>query len=160
MILLGSFVITNSVNAESKYFSYNDLCYNETLLCAQHHQSMYGSTYKLITEINITGNKSTGNGATVESWHNAKLAAILSNKRGTLENYGGSDVENLPVQNAIWNYLGTWRSEVGYKHGIKQDFVNNSKGNFNTSIETEAEEYANNYKNGNLTQITDKTDKK
>ena len=159
MILLGSFVITNSVNAESKYFSYNDLCYNETLLCAQHHQSMYGSTYKLITEINITGNKSTGNGATVESWHNAKLAAILSNKRGTLGNYGGSDVENLPVQNAIWNYLGTWRSEVGYKHGIKQDFVNNSKGNFNTSIETEAEEYANNYKNGNLTQITDKTDK-
>lgn len=159
MILLGSFVITNSVNAESKDFSYNDLCYNETLLCAQHHQSMYGSTYKLITEINITGNKSTGNGATVESWHNAKLAAILSNKRGTLENYGGSDVENLPVQNAIWNYLGTWRSEVGYKHGIKQDFVNNSKGNFNTSIETEAEEYANNYKNGNLTQITDKTDK-
>lgn len=159
MILLGSFVITNSVNAESKYFSDNDLCYNETLLCAQHHQSMYGSTYKLITEINITGNKSTGNGATVESWHNAKLAAILSNKRGTLENYGGSDVENLPVQNAIWNYLGTWRSEVGYKHGIKQDFVNNSKGNFNTSIETEAEEYANNYKNGNLTQITDKTDK-
>lgn len=159
MILLGSFVITNSVNAESKYFSYNDLCYNETLLCAQHHQSMYGSTYKLITEINITGNISTGNGATVESWHNAKLAAILSNKRGTLENYGGSDVENLPVQNAIWNYLGTWRSEVGYKHGIKQDFVNNSKGNFNTSIETEAEEYANNYKNGNLTQITDKTDK-
>ena len=159
MILLGSFVITNSVNAESKYFSYNDLCYNETLLCAQHHQSMYGSTYKLITEINITGNKSTGNGATVESWHNAKLAAILSNKRGTLENYGGSDVENLPVQNAIWNYLGTWRSAVGYKHGIKQDFVNNSKGNFNTSIETEAEEYANNYKNGNLTQITDKTDK-
>lgn len=159
MILLGSFVITNSVNAESKDFSYNDLCYNETLLCAQHHQSMYGSTYKLITEINITGNKSTGYGATVESWHNAKLAAILSNKRGTLENYGGSDVENLPVQNAIWNYLGTWRSEVGYKHGIKQDFVNNSKGNFNTSIETEAEEYANNYKNGNLTQITDKTDK-
>lgn len=159
MILLGSFVITNSVNAESKYFSYNDLCYNETLLCAQHRQSMYGSTYKLITEINITGNKSTGNGATVESWHNAKLAAILSNKRGTLENYGGSEVENLPVQNAIWNYLGTWRSEVGYKHGIKQDFVNNSKGNFNTSIETEAEEYANNYKNGNLTQITDKTDK-
>lgn len=159
MILLGSFVITNSVNAESKYFSYNDLCYNETLLCAQHHQRMYGSTYKLITEINITGNKSTGNGATVESWHNAKLAAILSNKRGTLENYGGSDVENLPVQNAIWNYLGTWRSEVGYKHGIKQDFVNNSKCNFNTSIETEAKEYANNYKNGNLTQITDKTDK-
>lgn len=158
MILLGSFVITNSVNAESKYFSYADLCYNETLLCAQHHQSMYGSTYKLITEINITGNKSTGNGATVESWHNAKLASILSHRRGQ-GNYGVNDVENLPVQNAIWNYLGTWRSEVGYKHGIKQDFVNNSKGNFNTSIETEAEEYANNYKNGNLTQITDKTDK-
>lgn len=158
MILLESFVITNSVNAESKYFSYADLCYNETLLCAQHHQSMYGSTYKLITEINITGNKSTGNGATVESWHNAKLASILSHRRGQ-GNYGVNDVENLPVQNAIWNYLGTWRSEVGYKHGIKQDFVNNSKGNFNTSIETEAEEYANNYKNGNLTQITDKTDK-
>ena len=158
MILLGSFVITNSVNAESKYFSYADLCYNETLLCAQHHQSIYGSTYKLITEINITGNKSTGNGATVESWHNAKLASILSHRRGQ-GNYGVNDVENLPVQNAIWNYLGTWRSEVGYKHGIKQDFVNNSKGNFNTSIETEAEEYANNYKNGNLTQITDKTDK-
>lgn len=159
MILLGSFVVINSVNAESEYFSYNDLCYNETLLCAQHHQRMNGSTYKLINEINITGNKSTGNDATVESWHNAKLAAILSNKRGTLENYGGSDVENLPVQNAIWNYLGTWRSEVGYKHGIKQDFVNNSTGNFNTSIETEAEKYADNYKNGNLTQITDKTDK-
>ena len=158
MILLGSFVITNSVNAESKYFSYNDLCYNETLLCAQHHQGMHGSTYKLVTEINITGNKSTGNGATVESWHNAKLASILSHRRGQ-GNYGVNDVENLPVQNAIWNYLGTWRSEVGYKHGIKQDFVNNSKGNFNTSIETEAEKYANNYKNGNLTQITDKTDK-
>ena len=158
MILLGSFVITNSVNAESKYFSYTDLCYNETLLCAQHHQGMHGSTYKLVTEINITGNKSTGNGATVESWHNAKLASILSHRRGQ-GNYGVNDVENLPVQNAIWNYLCTWRSEVGYKHGIKQDFVNNSKGNFNTSIETEAEKYANNYKNGNLTQITDKTDK-
>ena len=158
MILLGSFVITNSVNAESKYFSYTDLCYNETLLCAQHHQGMHGSTYKLVTEINITGNKSTGNGATVESWHNAKLASILSHRRGQ-GNYGVNDVENLSVQNAIWNYLGTWRSEVGYKHGIKQDFVNNSKGNFNTSIETEAEKYANNYKNGNLTQITDKTDK-
>lgn len=158
MILLGSFVITNSVNAESKYFSYNDLCYDETLLCAQHHQSMYGSTYKLITEINITGNKSTGNGATVESWHNAKLASILSHRRGQ-GNYGVNDVEDLPVQNAIWNYLGKWRSEVGNKHGIKQNFVNNSKGNFNTSIETEAEKYADNYKKGNLTQITDKTDK-
>lgn len=159
MILLGSFVITNSVNAESKYFSYADLCKDETLLCAQHHQGMHGSTYKLITEINITGNKSTGNGATVESWHNAKLASILSHRRGK-GNYGVNDVEDLPVQNAIWKYLGTWISEVGYKHRITQYFVNNSvKANFNTSIETEAEEYANNYKNGNLTQITDKTDK-
>lgn len=159
MILLGSFVITNSVNAESKYFSYADLCYDETLLCAQHHQGMHGSTYKLITEINITGNKSTGNGATVESWHNAKLASILSHRRGK-GNYGVNDVENLPVQNAIWKYLGTWISEVGYKHRITQYFVNNSvKANFNTSIETEADTYANNYKNGNLTQITDKTDK-
>ena len=159
MILLGSFVITNSVNAESKYFSYADLCYNETLLCAQHHQGMHGSTYKLVTEINITGNKSTGNGATVESWHNAKLASILSHRRGQ-GNYGVNDVEDLPVQNAIWKYLGTWISEVGYKHRIAQYFVNNSgKANFNTSIEAEAEEYANNYKNGNLTQITDKTDK-
>ena len=159
MILLGSFVITNSVNAESKYFSCADLCYNETLLCAQHHQGMHGSTYKLVTEINITGNKSTGNGATVESWHNAKLASILSHRRGQ-GNYGVNDVEDLPVQNAIWKYLGTWISEVGYKHRIAQYFVNNSgKANFNTSIEAEAEEYANNYKNGNLTQITDKTDK-
>ena len=159
MILLGSFVITNSVNAETKYFSYADLCYDETLLCAQHHQSMFGSTYKLITEINITGNKSTGNGATVESWHNAKLASILSHRRGQ-GNYGVNDVEDLPVQNAIWKYLGTWISEVGYKHRIAQYFVNNSgKANFNTSIEAEAEKYANNYKNGNLTQITDKTDK-
>ena len=158
MILLGSFVITNSVNAESMYFSYNDLCSNETLLCAQHGQSMTGGWYKLINTIVITGNKSTGNGATVESWHNAKLASILSNKRGQGD-YGGNNVENLPVQNAIWNYFGKWRSEVGYKHGIKQDFVNNSKGNFNTSIETEAEKYADNYKNGNLTQITDKTGK-
>lgn len=159
MILLGSFVITNSVNAESKYFSYADLCYDETLLCAQHHQGMHGSTYKLITEINITGNKSTGNGATVESWHNAKLASILSHRRGK-GNYGVNDVENLPVQNAIWKYLGTWISEVGYKHRIAQYFVNNSgKANFNTAIEAEADTYANNYKNGNLTQITDKTDK-
>lgn len=159
MILLGSFVITNSVNAESKYFSYADLCKDETLLCAQHHQGMHGSTYKLITEINITGNKSTGNGATVESWHNAKLASILSHRRGK-GNYGVNDVEDLPVQNAIWKYLGTWISEVGYKHRIAQYFVNNSgKANFNTSIEAEADTYANNYKNGNLTQITDKTDK-
>lgn len=159
MILLGSFVITNSVNAETKYFSYKDLCDDETLLCAQHHQRMFGSKYKLITEINITGNKSTGNGATVESWHNAKLASILSHRRGQ-GNYGVNDVEDLPVQNAIWKYLGTWISEVGYKHRIAQYFVNNSdKANFNTSIEAEAEEYANNYKNGNLTQITDKTDK-
>ena len=167
MILLGSFVITNSVNAETKFFSYYDLCYDETLLCAQHHQSMFGSKYKLITEINITGNKSTGNkstgnGATVESWHNAKLASILSHKRGQ-GNYGVNDVEDLPVQNAIWKYLGTWISEVGYKHKITQYFVNNSyKANSNIpieTIETEAKEYANNYKNGNLTQITDKTDK-
>lgn len=154
MMLLGSLIITNSVNAESKYFSYNDLCTNENLLCAQHHQSMYGANYNLVATINITGNKSTGNGTTVESWHNAKLASILSHPRGQ-GIIGGGDVENLPVQNAIWNYLGTWRSNVGAKHGISQDFINNAKGNYTTSIEIEADTYANNYKEGSLTDKTD-----
>lgn len=152
MMLLGSLIVTNSVDAT--YFSYYDLCTNERLLCAQHHQSMYGANYNLVATINITGNKSTGNGTTVESWHNAKLASILSHPRGQGV-IGNGDVENLPVQNAIWNYLGTWRSNVGVKHGISQDFINNAKGNYTTSIETEADTYANNYKEGTLTDKTD-----
>ena len=154
MMLLGSIIITNSVNAESRYISYTELCTNEKLLCAQHHQSMDGANYNLVATINITGNKSTGKGTTVESWHNAKLASILSHPRGQ-GIIGGGDVENLPVQNAIWNYLGTWRSNVGAKHGIRQDFINNEKGNYTTSIETEADTYANNYKEGTLTDKTD-----
>ena len=155
MMLLGSLIITNSVNAESKYFSYEDLCKDESLLCAQHHQSMFGATYNLIATINIIGNKSTGNSTTVESWHNAKLAYILSQPRGQ-GNINGGDVEQLDVQNAIWNYLREWYTNVGVKHGIPNDFVGTAKGNYSTSIETKADNYANNYKEGTLTDKTNK----
>ena len=156
MMLVGSFVVTNSVNAESKYFSYEDLCFNQKLLCVQHHQTMVGAKYNLIATINITGNKSTGNGKTVTSWYNAKLVSILSHDRGQGA-YNNGDVENLPVQNAIWNYFKTWRTKVGSQHGIKADFVNNNKGNYTPKLEEEATKYANNYKD--TTTLTDKTNK-
>jgi len=159
IIFIINMLIAKNVNAaETRYFGYWDLCYNEKLLCTQHHQAVNDSVaYRLINTIEISGNKSTGNGKTVESWHNVKLASILSNRRG-IGAYGDGDVEYLPVQNAIWNYFHTWIDQVGTQHGISKSFTNNARGNFHTKIEDKATEDANNYKETNTT-LSDKTDK-
>ena len=151
-ILFIMFINANPVDA--RYFSYYNLCTNEQLLCTQHHQTMYGSNYNLAATINITGNVSTGNGKTVESWHNAKLASILSHKRGQGD-YGGSDVEYLDVQNAIWHYMGTWIKNVGKQHGLNNYNVN-GPANYVPKIYYESEDYANNYKKGSLNDKTEK----
>lgn len=147
-------MIINANPVDAKYFSYYDLCTNERLLCTQHHQTMYGSNYNLVATINITGNTSTGNDKTVESWHNAKLASILSHRRGQGA-LGNGDVEGLAVQNAIWHYMGTWIKNVGIQHGITNYRVN-GPANYIPRIYYEAEEYANNYKKDTLKDKTEK----
>ena len=77
-IILVMIINVKPVNATSRYFSYEDLCTNEKLLCTQHHQWMYGGNYNLSYTIEILGDTSTGNGKNYESGHNEKLAYILS----------------------------------------------------------------------------------
>ena len=158
IVMLMLLLVQNSVQADEtrKYFSYTDLCRDETLLCAQHHQSMFGDSYKLIATVDINGNDSTGNGVTVEdNWHNANLASILSNARGQGD-YGGTDVEWLDVQNAVWNCLPGWINSVGTKHGIPSSFGTGSTGNYVPDLQKIAKTYADNYKE---TTLTDKTNK-
>lgn len=158
IVILMLILVQNTVQADEtrKYFSYTDLCLNETLLCAQHHQSMFGDNYKLIGTIDINGDVSTGNGKTVEnSWDNAYMAAILSNKRGQ-GNLNGGDVEWLPVQNAIWSFLPTWINKVGKNHGIPTSFASGGANYTPNEILEPAKEYADNYKN---ITFNDKTDK-
>ena len=88
----------NSTNA-SWYIDKEELCYNENLLCVQRRQKVPGGYYDLKYTIEILGDTSTGNGKTIKSKENAKLASILSHERGIADPNNPYDVAVLPLQN-------------------------------------------------------------
>ena len=93
---------------QSVTITYGTYLNDGNLFCVEHNQALRGTlTYKVISEVDIRGNTSTDHtGKSIQSWHNAKLAHILSANNG-------SDKQSGPVQNAIWNYIYTWIKNVG-----------------------------------------------
>ena len=136
---------TNITNAaysigQTLQINYSDYLDDDNLFCVEHHQNLRGKkvTYKVISQVNIEGNVSTDHeGKSIESWHNAKLAYILSSTNN------GSSKQSSPVQNAVWNYMYTWMTNVGQYHaGLYQGFASNVKGN-DTTLEDQGSDYAN-----------------
>lgn len=153
--ILGFYTTTNAYNykvGESVGVSYEDYENNGDIYCVEKGQALrtYNS-YKVISKINIEGKKSTDHaGKTRTSWHNAKLAYILSQNNGSNKDTG-------PVANSVWNYMSTWLQKVGKNHaGLYKGFSNGVAGSA-TSLDAKATNYANNLKD--TTKITDNTKK-
>ena len=103
MAIIGYATISKAVDytvGQSVRISYGTYRDDPNLFCVEHHQKLRGTlTYKVISQVDIAGNVSTDyTGKSIESWHNAKLAYILSADNGANKQSG-------PVQNAIWNYM-------------------------------------------------------
>lgn len=156
IIAIGILAFANISNAaysvgQSVSITYSDYASDPNLYCVEHHQSLRGTlTYKVISEVDIKGNTSTDyTGKSIESWHNAKLAHILSADNG-------ADKQSGPVQNALWNYMYTWMKNVGQYHaGLYLGFVNTVPGN-DSYLDSESSDYANELAN---IEITDNTNK-
>ena len=134
--------ITNAAYSvgQTVQINYSDYINDDNLFCVEHHQSLKSKkvTYRVISQVNIEGNVSTDHeGKSIESWHNAKLAYILSSTNN------GSSKQSSQVQNAVWNYMYTWMTNVGQYHaGLYQGFASNVKGN-DTTLEDQGSDYAN-----------------
>ncbi len=110
---------------------------NGNIYCVEHGQALRDHNYyRIISQVNIEGRKSTDHmGNTIDSWHNAKLAYILSSW------------DTGAVKNSVWNYMYTWLSQVGkYHSGLYQSF-SNGVGGYGTYLDTLSTEYANNIEN-------------
>ena len=137
---------------------------SSNIFCVERGQKLkYINSYKVISNVRIEGTKSTDyTKHTIEDESNAKFAYILSANNGSNHDSG-------PVQNAIWDYGHTWMEKVGKDHYRKSGatnkkmglgFFSDKKGNdatATTTLETKANEYANNIENG--TKVTDNTNK-
>ena len=138
---------------DTKRLNYWDYITDENLFCVEHHQRLRNNkvTYKVISQVNIEGNVSTDHtGKSITHKSNATLAYILSSTDN------GSNKQNSPVQNAVWNYMYTWMTNVGQYHaGLYQGFANNVKGN-DTTLEDDASDYANEIENIELIDNTNK----
>ena len=138
--------ITNAAYSvgQTVKINYTDYANDDNLFCVEHHQNLRGKkvTYKVISQVDIEGNVSTDHeGKSIESWHNAKLAYILSSTNN------GSSKQSSPVQNAVWNYMYTWMTNVGQYHaGLYQGFASNVKGN-DTPLDDQGSDYANEIEN-------------
>lgn len=153
MTLLGIATTANAYYVGQNIdISYNQYVNNGNIYCVEHHQALKANnSYTIISQVRIEGNKSTDHtGKTQTSWHNAKLAYILSQNNGSSKSSG-------PVANAIWNYMYTWLRNVGQNHaGLYAGFSNGVAGSA-TSLDTTSSNYANNL--GDTTQIKDNTNK-
>ena len=158
VMALAILAFTNIANAaysvgQTVKINYTDYINDDNLFCVEHHQSLRNNkvTYKVISQVNIEGNVSTDHeGKSIESWHNAKLAYILSSTDN------GSSKSSSPVQNAIWNYMYTWMKNVGQYHaGLYLGFVNNVHGN-SSYLDTSGSDYANEITNLELVDNTNK----
>ena len=136
---------------QSVTITYGTYLNDGNLFCVEHNQALRGTlTYKVISEVDIRGNTSTDHtGKSIQSWHNAKLAHILSANNG-------SDKQSGPVQNAIWNYIYTWIKNVGQYHaGLYDGFASTVKGN-SSYLDSTSSDYANELAN---LEISDNTNK-
>ena len=115
---------TSYTVGQSVPITYSTYINDADLFCVEHNQALKGRlTYKVISQVDIRGNVSTDHtGKSIESWHNAKLAYILSADNGPIKQSG-------PVQNAIWNYMYTWMKNVGQYHaGLYDGFASTTTG--------------------------------
>lgn len=141
IVILGLNIKSNaySVGQQVK-INYNKYITDSNMYCMEHNQALFKTEkkYKIISNVKIEGNKSTDHkGKTIESWYNAKMAAILTGDNGT-------NKESGPVQNAIWNFGYTWMEKVGQYHsGLYLGFANTSAGT-SSSLDTSTTAYANN----------------
>ena len=125
------------------------------IYCMEHHQYL-GDTqnYKVISKVDILGNKSTDQeGNEIENPLNARMAYIFSQaeKNGSVKYTG-------PVANAIWNISGEWMNQVGKKHaGLYAGFTNGVKGDYSSWVDTGAKEYAESIKDLEFTDNTNKS---
>ena len=157
-VVLSILAFSNVANAaysvgDEVQLNYSDYIKDDDLFCVEHHQRLRSNkvTYKVISQVKIEGNVSTDHkGKSITHKSNAILAYILS----SMDN--GSNKSSSPVQNAVWNYMYTWMTNVGQYHaGLYQGFANNVKGN-DTKLEDQASDYANELKNIELTDNTKK----
>ena len=136
---------------QSVSVTYSDYLNDPNLYCVEHNQALSGRlTYRVISEIDIRGNTSTDHtGKSINSWHNAKLAHILSADNGGYKESG-------PVQNAIWNYMYTWMKNVGQYHaGLYDGFASTVPGN-GSYLDSSSSDYANELANLGITDNTNK----
>lgn len=154
LAILGIYTNANAYEVgQNITITYNQYKTNDNIFCAEHGQALKSSnSYKIISQVKITGNKSTDHlGNTRISWDNAKMAYILSQDNGANKDSG-------EVANSVWNYLYTWLTNVGQYHaGLYRSFSNGKPGT-QSWLDTESTNYANNYREDN-TQIVDNTNK-
>ena len=157
-VVLSILAFANVANAaysvgDEVQLNYSDYIKDDDLFCVEHHQRLRSNkvTYKVISQVNIEGNVSTDHkGKSITHKSNSTLAYILSSTDN------GSNKSSSPVQNAVWNYMYTWMTNVGQYHaGLYQGFANNVKGK-DTTLEDEASDYANEIENIELTDNTNK----
>lgn len=132
--------------------SYDQYLSDGNVFCAEHGQALRSSNaYTIISQVTIEGNRSTDHlGNTIASWHNAKMAYILSQDNGAYKDSG-------PVANSVWNYLYTWLTNVGQYHaGLYRSFSNGVQGT-QSWLDTESTNYANSYSEDR--QIADHTNR-
>lgn len=155
--ILGIYNVSNAYEQPTKvgdqiWITISDYYNDKNLFCMEHKQGLYSSKqYKVISNVKIEGIKSTDHeGKVIENKSNARLAYILSQDNGNYKTSG-------QVANAIWNYASTWMKEVGQYHaGLYLNFASSTRGS-TTSLDTEAQQYADNISKG--ITATDNTDK-
>lgn len=155
LTIVGFHTIINAYSVGQKdpvVITYDEYQNSGSIFCVEHWQALTTyNYYNVISQVTIEGNRSTDHeGNTIESWHNAKLAYILSADNGSYKRGG-------PVANAIWNYMYTWLTNVGQYHaGLYQGFSNGVHGS-PTWLDTASDNYANNL--GDTIQVKDNTNR-
>ncbi len=137
---------------EHEPITYSKYLEDPDLFCVQHGQKLDSEkSYQVISKVWIEGNTSVDhNGGTIDSWYNAKLAYILSADNG-------EDKEDGPVQNAIWNYMHTWMTQVGQYHAGLYDSFTNANAGDESYLDSEGSQYADEL--ANMQELTDNTNK-
>ncbi len=126
---------------------------SSNIFCMEHGQDISDQMqYKIISQVRIEGTKSTDQtGKTIDHIDNARLAYILSQDNGSVKWTG-------PVANAIWNFGYTWMRDVGQYHaGLYLGFAGSKTGDYTSSVDQGAIDYANSIANGS--NVTDNTNK-
>lgn len=161
LAIFGISTVSNAYNYQvGQYVSVSVWQYlnSPDIYCMEREQKMFGThTYKVISQINIEGRKSTDfTGKEIYSDANAKFADILSATNPTGSSWAKE--HQGPVANGVWNYGSTWFAQVGQYHaGLYRGFASSWKGFTTTWLDTSSTKYANSLKQE--TKIKDNTNK-